>query len=763
VARRRCIGGTEAGTLCKRNADCPGSTCFDRNVFNLSVAVHFNADSTQIQVIKNALSGMSYVLMDVTDGQAEIGQFIIHNNAISSNNADIRIYEPGSGEWWWANTGGWKTGGSIHVSYNYIASSTHPGNVFVHEFTHLVFDARDEYQSATVGCTESLPQGTAQCPIEEAQNNGEYPCIMDNSNFSEYCWGQGALDGGVTHGNHDASLITEQSRCRSDRSVWDQVVWSWPNTFLKPAGAPDPGTNGATLNSPKFIEVDNTRRVVLALDRSGSMGTESPTRLSRLQTAARDFVALAENGTELGMVSFSTNGSTDVPLAALSADRTVYDTAINSLTASGATNIGEALQIAHSMIVNAGAPLPADTYIVLMSDGINNQSSPNLNSVLDDIEDDGIPVFVTCTGSDWNLSSQCTHIASATNGFSVDSADSSDLQNSFVLLHEKTRSADPVQTKTGIISSDGSTETFSVENKAESVTFTVTWKDTEQYVSMTVKDPNGVSSYEVSQMDQGLFVRIQQPLPGEWQVRIYSRISGEPYIAKAFVQNRVAQLGGAANKSVVRPGEAIKLFAYPQFYGSIKGKSGEIAAQVVRPDGQTGQVVFSDKGRSAGTGDDLPDDGQYTALYKDSKLPGAYTFIANLDSTGWTSNVEGSLSSSISPFKRELRITAVVDEVTSPPLSCREDRQASASGVHYSKLTCAEAVAAVEADLTAMPYREVCMNTYNLKKLPTAIRSTLLTNCYEDPNAPSDVYVDVDVCCPVHSKAMLPSYYLLLL
>src|SRR5436190_22012718 len=42
VARRKCVGGAGAGSLCNADGDCPGSTCVDRNVFNISVAVLFN-------------------------------------------------------------------------------------------------------------------------------------------------------------------------------------------------------------------------------------------------------------------------------------------------------------------------------------------------------------------------------------------------------------------------------------------------------------------------------------------------------------------------------------------------------------------------------------------------------------------------------------------------------------------------------------------------------------------------------------------------
>ena len=49
VARRACIGGESRGDLCNDNGDCPGSTCFDRNIFNLSVAVLFDLITHETQ------------------------------------------------------------------------------------------------------------------------------------------------------------------------------------------------------------------------------------------------------------------------------------------------------------------------------------------------------------------------------------------------------------------------------------------------------------------------------------------------------------------------------------------------------------------------------------------------------------------------------------------------------------------------------------------------------------------------------------------
>ena len=120
------MAGANAGNLCNEDADCPGSTCVDRNVFNISVAVHYDAPAGDITAIQNLISAGSAVLFDVTDGQAEIGEAFIHNNAFGTD-ADLRIYPSTNSTWWQANTGSWKVGGSMHVSINHVLAETAPG------------------------------------------------------------------------------------------------------------------------------------------------------------------------------------------------------------------------------------------------------------------------------------------------------------------------------------------------------------------------------------------------------------------------------------------------------------------------------------------------------------------------------------------------------------------------------------------------------------------------------------------------------------
>ena len=197
VALRRCVGGTNAGNLCNQDANCPSSSCVDRNVFNISVAVHFDATSAQLTIIQNAISNMSAVLFDATDGQAEIGLATIHNNAFG-NAADMRIYNTGAPcTSMCADTGNWKTGGSIHVPWNRLSgptASAAPGEALAHEFIHLAFDARDEYETRP-GCGTTT--AVASCPDGAAIAAGQESCLMDDGGLNvgppatELCWGQG--------------------------------------------------------------------------------------------------------------------------------------------------------------------------------------------------------------------------------------------------------------------------------------------------------------------------------------------------------------------------------------------------------------------------------------------------------------------------------------------------------------------------------------------------------------------------------------------
>jgi hypothetical protein len=669
--------GTAHGEIQGRPAPvyrCPSPSlpCADPNVFNISVAVHYNASAADLTTIQNSISGLSAVLFDLTDGQAHIGEAFIYNNAFGTN-ADIRVYPSSSPTWWYANTGQWQVGGSAHASINYIsAAGADVGEYWGHEFTHLVFDARDEYESRAVGCGSVL--GSAHCPDAATQALGEDPCIMEGGG-TEYCWGHGnpANPADLSGGNHDADLVTEQSRCRSNRSCWEQVVWSWPDHFVMPAGAPDPAAMGATVPTTHFVMVDDTMRVVLVLDESGSMSLESPTRMERLKVAANDFVTLAENGTELGIVSFSTDanpasGHASVAIAALGAVRTTWTNAINGLSPGGATNIGDGLQRARTMIMTAGG-VTANTFIVLMTDGVNNQPWPDpaahLNGVLADLLADGIPVYVTCTGGDLGLSSQCSEIATATGGFYVDSADAADLPQSFTDFHERISGREAIDSESGTLLKSVPTKIF-VEEGSESATFTLMWQDEKAAADMVIIDPAG-GQHSSLPMPQGRYARIGKPTPGEWEMIIDPRGVDSAYVVRAYTRNAIQSLTAAVRQPVVLPGKDIYVYAYPRSIGGgVTNTKETIMCTVLLPNGEMDTMELHDRGPDAnGEGDDLPEDGIFTGVYKNTKLKGPYRFHLRADIEKWSQSTDRSRYDSdlMSPhFVREARVSAAVGE-----------------------------------------------------------------------------------------------------
>ena len=674
VFRRICLGGTSAGAYCKQNSECPGSSCATRNIFNLTVAIRFDATPAELTSIQTLLTATSAVLLDVTDGQAELGTVTLHNNAISTAKADLVIHPATNDTWWQANSGHYRTGGFMEVSINNINNPANQGAVLAHEFTHLVFDARDEYESRAAGCGNLT--GGASCPVAAS---GDPSGLMD-SNGTEFCWGQGdpADLTDISGGNHDPSNVTEHSVCRDNRSVWDQVVWAWPSTFLKPAAAPDPAAAGAVATPPNFIVTSDAVRVVLVLDESGSMTAESPSRMERLKVAAGDFIATAENNTEVGIVSYSddantANGHAGVAIAALGNNRNNWNNAINNLSPNGWTNIGDGLQKAKDMIVAAGG-VTANTYIVLMTDGLNNRPVPqatadaDLQAKINDLLASGIPVYVTCTGGDLGLQSQCAEIATGTNGFNADSAQAAKLPENFVDFHERITGHQAIDSVYGNFGKRDAANpiVIYVDEGSQSASFSLLWDDPSARAYAILVDPDG-TEHRMRSIPQGLYTRIANPKVGNWTLRIDPANAKSNFVARGYTHNRINNFNAYLRKTSLRPNEEMYIYAVANSFGGAITKEGEkIIAEVSLPDGTRQQVELKDEGRdTGGHGDDMAQDGVFTGVFTNTAQKGAYGFHIKVVLDGWHLGEDGHVRNSDlrSPrFLREVRVSAGVSD-----------------------------------------------------------------------------------------------------
>jgi Ca-activated chloride channel family protein len=145
----------------------------------------------------------------------------------------------------------------------------------------------------------------------------------------------------------------------------------------------------------------NRTTVMLAIDVSGSMNADdvSPTRIEALKNAADNFVKNVPPDINLGLVSFSTSASVEVPPTT---DHLSVQDAVDSLSAYGGTAIGEAVFScldAIDKLPKAPDGSPAPARIVLMSDGSTNEGRSN-DEATKAAQQKGIPVWTIAFGTD---------------------------------------------------------------------------------------------------------------------------------------------------------------------------------------------------------------------------------------------------------------------------------------------------------------------------------------------------------------------------
>ena len=146
----------------------------------------------------------------------------------------------------------------------------------------------------------------------------------------------------------------------------------WPAAVLFGAYVAAVAALGLALASPNFVLRVPSRdgTVVLCIDTSGSMRAVdlTPTRAAAARAAARAFIDAVPAGTQIGIVTFSSDASAQLaPTADLDAARDALE---RIPPPDGATAIGDALQLAARILPGHGRRA-----IVLLTDGVNNRGT----------------------------------------------------------------------------------------------------------------------------------------------------------------------------------------------------------------------------------------------------------------------------------------------------------------------------------------------------------------------------------------------------
>lgn len=692
----------------------PGSGTFFNGQFNFSVAVLFNANTTQLDAIRDRFQRGSQVLADATDNQHRFGTVTILNNAgtAARGRADYWIF-PNEGRA--VATYGLYGLPGAHVSMyfpsNFVSVMGIDGDAYTiaHEFGHHAYSIGDSYAGPVLdkmGKQVINADGTAASreDAESAPASAE-SATLNFSLMDDYFrrGGRGPSGDGSTYtlnefsvaSNHDPDGDTWQSFINK-QSDWETLAKS-PYAATVPAGLPTdaaPAAHTVTFTTVADASNDNLN-LMLVIDRSGSMANSN--RLQYAQGGAsgvvRNLVAVQPF---MGLSSFNDIALLFYPLRQLGtpgpSGQPVEDelrAAINGLMPSGFTNIGGGLEQALNQLP-AGTPSAANT-IILLSDGDHNTGIDPI-SVLPQLRDRGIVVLTIGVGNEISPAGEATlqRIARDTGGryIRVNNDSFGLLGAYFSQLATSLASAPVAESAAFDIGTGGDTRTFtaSVEANAEEAMFVFNQASPDIRANTTfvrLITPSGVVIDPFGDppnvplgvtFSRDTFVktfRVLNPEPGEWtMVAQRFAFTADRIQFQAFVDNPGTDLVVNVDDDTVAFPNAITVSATTFYRGEIV-LGAAISGEVLRPDDSRVPIVLFDDGRPE-HGDLLPNDGVYSNLFNQyaANANGTYTFqltsAVNGGSTAPGENlVPGAPSNArpVPPFVRMGSATAVVTGV----------------------------------------------------------------------------------------------------
>ena len=644
--------------------------------YNFCVSVRFNATAAQLQQIRDAFQNASQIFADATDGQQRFGTVTVVNNSGASDSAEYWV-NPGAGRAY-ATYGQYGVRGQhvmLFFDSNFQGANAGPNGdayTIAHEHAHHVFGVADEY---------SGPGGAGDCapPGDTAALNF---CLMDNY-FTRGGNAGGATAAGYTlnefcvAGNHDPDMDTFQESI-NHQSCWATIAAHPRRSAAAPAGLPVGGTPAA--QNVTFENGTAGLRVILVLDRSGSMTAEQ--RIDFARQGASQFVDLLRDGDSVGVVSFSDNVSVNFPVTTINGagTQTAAKTAINSINADGATNIGGGLQAALNQLT-AQADNCCNNVIVLLSDGDHNTGTPPAN-VIPGLQNEGVTVLSVGLGAGISASGQATlqNVATQTGGKYYRVSNAADLVALFTQLSaETTGSGLLTRAPEAITSGQVRERSVLIESGVESADFAVTIANPADAITLTLRTPSGAV---ITSADAGVnpnveflsgpnsrIFRIRAPEAGTWKMVITAGpiVNGNLQVL-AFAKHDGVQFNTSVLKDTLAFPEPITIVATPRFGGeSVLGA--QVSGAATRPDGSKVALTLFDDGQPA-HGDAVAADGTYAARFNQYSGNGTYTFnLTAVITSGTTYSGEDifvfaqSNSNAVPAFIRSASSTAVVTGV----------------------------------------------------------------------------------------------------
>lgn len=661
-----------AATIAPVSFTHAGSGTFQGGKYKFCASVRFNATAAQLTQIRTTLLNGSQILADATDGQHKFDIITLVNNSGASQSSE-----------YWINSG---TGRAYATYGNYGVRGEHVNLFFdsdfqslqgadgdaytvAHEHAHHSYGVADEY-SGPNGAAEDAPT-----PDIATLNYS----LMDNyfTRGGRAFGGSYTLNEFCTAGNHDPDQDTWQHKINA-QSTWETIAAHPKRAATAPTGLPMDAPPPA--HTVTFREGSGGLHAMLLLDRSGSMDLEQ--RLNFAKQGANNFVNVFNTGDSLGVASFSNFATVNFPLTTItdSSTRTAAQTAINSLVADGATNIGGGLLTALGQIT-AQANRSCDELIILVSDGDHNTgTSPE--TALNSLQTEGVTVLTVGVGSGISTAGEATlqNIASQTGGKFYRISSAADLVGVFMQLSAESTGRGLLARAPEAVSSGQSKEIpVLVEAGTERATFAIALANALDEIELSLLSPSGkiITSADASQNPNINFTsgtnsktfQVNAPEAGTWKIVTTGGVivTGN-FEAFAFGTHDGVQLNVTIAKNTLTFPEVAEIHATPRFTGeNVIGAM--ITGAVLRPDGSSFPVQLFDDGL-AEHGDGIPGDGTYSARFNQYRGDGTYKFELKVsNSNGKTYAGEDLFSSQpsnekpVPAFTRIASTTAVVTGV----------------------------------------------------------------------------------------------------
>ncbi len=686
-------------------------------------------DKPFINSIKTMMKDASDYLHKATKQQAMFSKVII---LVPDSWSDDPSYLPAGAEsvasadiFVGKNIGGaYATPGKI-----FIDDGSMDGDTVVHEWGHYRFGLGDEYcdyvlkddgsgamkwyqvyktaagwnrctalQTIERDCDERLQSGAA-CTTTVNDVNGAKASIMHrqwNPGIDSFC------DNGTdTKYKHNSAVNNHQNRIHGRKSCWEVI-----NTHAD--GIKMSGGTTITYKEPVFeVKKAGKAEVILVLDVSGSMAG-SP--VQNAAAAARAFVDRAEEGTWIGVVSFSTSSSLLLGLTEVkdAASRATIKAAIPTTTIS-LTCIGCGMQTALNEL--NGSSRNMAQMMALMTDGGENVS-PYIADVLPSVVAAGVTVNTIGLGAAADV--QMQDVADQTGGqyYFAPGGDQQALSDAFITIANQTNPVPSATIESASITvpGNGGTKALTVyldSSIGANTVFNITFSTIDvANADVTVTQPNSTvlddsySGYISDASAKTITFRIDgTAAAGTWTVDITNDDSSDTtanLLVASSAPAGVSPITLTANlvsSSVTFPDPAIIRASLTSTEGIILAN---VSAEVTNPDGSTTDIELKDDGQGA---DSFPLDGNYASYYTAYTGSGNYTVRVYADNSFNTAEVgsqfndNSGFQSDVDPFAGEgnrLNTTeanlVAAREMTKPEMALASNfqRSTSAGGFNLS-------------------------------------------------------------------------------